>query len=188
MKKNIFLLIFVALFLMINCYTYSYDVYAAPQSNVEQTLGPDGGGSSSTTTPSTNDDNSSTSGKPAWLSSSKVSCGPVGNIPAKVPEVFSLLILLLQIGVPIILVIYGMIDLSKGVMAQKEDEIKKGQQVFIKRIIAGALVFFIVALVKLLVGVVGGDSSNKTGIVSCINCFLNGECVTATNSGDGGEA
>jgi hypothetical protein len=182
MKKNIFLLIFVALFLMINCYTYSYDVYAAPQSNVEQTLGPDGGGGSSTTTPSTNGD------KPAWLSSSKVSCGPVGNIPAKVPEVFSLLILLLQIGVPIILVIYGMIDLSKGVMAQKEDEIKKGQQVFIKRIIAGALVFFIVALVKLLVGVVGGDSSNKTGIVSCINCFLNGECVTATNSGDGGEA
>ena len=181
MKKNIFLLIFVALFLMINCYTYSYDVYANPQSNVEQTLGPDGGGGSSTTTPSTSD-------KPAWLSSSKVSCGPVGNIPAKVPEVFSLLILLLQIGVPIILVIYGMIDLSKGVMAQKEDEIKKGQQVFIKRIIAGALVFFIVALVKLLVGVVGGDSSNKTGIVSCINCFLNGECVTATNSGDGGEA
>lgn len=181
MKKNIFLLIFVALFLMINCYTYSYDVYANPQSNVEQTLGPDGGGGSSTTTPSTSD-------KPAWLSSSKVSCGPVGNIPAKVPEVFSLLILLLQIGVPILLVIYGMIDLSKGVMAQKEDEIKKGQQVFIKRIIAGALVFFIVALVKLLVGVVGGDSSNKTGIVSCINCFLNGECVTATNSGDGGEA
>lgn len=181
MKKNIFLLIFVALFLMINCYTYSYDVYANPQSNVEQTLGPDGGGGGSTTTPSTSD-------KPAWLSSSKVSCGPVGNIPAKVPEVFSLLILLLQIGVPIILVIYGMIDLSKGVMAQKEDEIKKGQQVFIKRIIAGALVFFIVALVKLLVGVVGGDSSNKTGIVSCINCFLNGECVTATNSGDGGEA
>ena len=181
MKKNIFLLIFVALFLMINCYTYSYDVYANPQGNVEQTLGPDGGGGSSTTTPSTSD-------KPAWLSSSKVSCGPVGNIPAKVPEVFSLLILLLQIGVPILLVIYGMIDLSKGVMAQKEDEIKKGQQVFIKRIIAGALVFFIVALVKLLVGVVGGDSSNKTGIVSCINCFLNGECVTATNSGDGGEA
>ena len=181
MKKNIFLLIFVALFLMINCYTYSYDVYANPQSNVEQTLGPDGGGGSSTTTPSTSD-------KPAWLSSSKVSCGPVGNIPAKVPEVFSLLILLLQIGVPILLVIYGMIDLSKGVMAQKEDEIKKGQQVFINRIIAGALVFFIVALVKLLVGVVGGDSSNKTGIVSCINCFLNGECVTATNSGDGGEA
>lgn len=181
MKKNIFLLIFVALFLMINCYTYSYDVYANPQSNVEQTLGPDGGGGSSTTTPSTSD-------KPDWLSSSKVSCGPVGNIPAKVPEVFSLLILLLQIGVPILLVIYGMIDLSKGVMAQKEDEIKKGQQVFIKRIIAGALVFFIVALVKLLVGVVGGDSSNKTGIVSCINCFLNGECVTATNSGDGGEA
>ena len=173
--------VFVALFLMINCYTYSYDVYANPQSNVEQTLGPDGGGGSSTTTPSTSD-------KPAWLSSSKVSCGPVGNIPAKVPEVFSLLILLLQIGVPILLVIYGMIDLSKGVMAQKEDEIKKGQQVFIKRIIAGALVFFIVALVKLLVGVVGGDSSNKTGIVSCINCFLNGECVTATNSGDGGEA
>ena len=133
--------------------------------------------------PSNGDSNSE---KPAWLTSNKVSCGPIGEIPEKVPEVFSLLILLFQIAVPVILVIYGMIDLSKGVMAQKEDEIKKGQQVFIKRIIAGALIFFIVALVKLLVGVVGGNASNKTGIVSCINCFLNGECVGTQSGGGGG--
>ena len=133
--------------------------------------------------PSTGDSDSE---KPAWLTSNKVSCGPIGEIPENVPEIFSLLILLFQIAVPVILVIYGMIDLSKGVMAQKEDEIKKGQQVFIKRIIAGALIFFIVALVKLLVGVVGDNTSNKAGIISCINCFLNGECVEAPSGGGGG--
>ena len=166
MKKNIFLLIFVALFLMINCYTYSYDVYANPQSNVEQTLGPDGGGGSSTTTPSTSD-------KPAWLSSSKVSCGPVGNIPAKVPEVFSLLILLLQIGVPIILVFYGMIDMAKAVMGSKEDEIKKGQQTLIKRIIAAAIVFFVFAAIKLVVSIV----SDSTDVTDCMNCFIDNQCT-----------
>lgn len=125
--------------------------------------------------------------KPDWLTSEKVSCGPVKNIPVKVPEIFSLLILLLQIAVPIILVIFGMIDLSKGVMSQKEDEIKKGQQSFIKRIIAGCLVFFIVALVKILIGAVGGDASNKEGITACLNCFLNGECTeTTTNGGNSG--
>lgn len=118
----------------------------------------------------------------SWLSSEKVSCGTVGNIPAKVPEFISLFILVMQIIVPILLIIFGSIDLAKGVMAQKEDEIKKGQQAFIKRLITGIIVFLIVAIVKVLVSVVAGGTENRKSIVDCINCFINGECTSATST------
>ena len=52
-------------------------------------------------------------------------------------------ILIIQILVPIGLIIWGMLDLGKAVIAQKDDEIKKGQQTLIKRITAAAIVFFV---------------------------------------------
>lgn len=182
MKKRNFNVIAFIMLLVLMGFAFSSPVYARLDNQFSHAQadggGSGGGGGSSTDETETTDDK-------AWLTSSKVSCGPVTNIPAKVPEIFSLLILLFEIAVPVILVIIGMIDLSKGVMSQKEDEIKKGQQTFIKRLIAGALIFFIVALVKLLVGVVGGQSGNKIGIVDCMDCFLNGECTEmGTGSSD----
>ena len=56
----------------------------------------------------------------------KVSCGNVTEIPAKIPELISFAVTMIQIAVPIILVVMGSMDLFKGITAQKEDEIKKG--------------------------------------------------------------
>ena len=64
-------------------------------------------------------------------------------IDEKIPSTVHTIVLIIKIAVPVLLVIFGSIDLLKGVIAAKEDEIKKGQQVFIKRLIAGALVFFV---------------------------------------------
>ena len=93
----------------------------------------------------------------------------------KIPNIVHTIILVIQIAVPIVLVIFGMMDLFKGIMAQKEDEVKKGQQMFIKRLITAAVVFFVIAIVKLLFGVVTSDDPNKSkNALDCINCFLNG--------------
>lgn len=113
---------------------------------------------------------------PAWLNGEKVSCGNINNIPAKGPEIVSMFILIAQIAIPVILVLLGIIDFAKGIMSQKEDEIKKGQKTFINRLIMGAVVFFVVALVKVLVGVVADNSTNRGNIISCIDCFANNEC------------
>lgn len=99
-----------------------------------------------------------------------VTCAGV-TIDQKIPDVVHTIILLLQIVVPILLVIFGMMDLMKGVMAQKEDEIKKGQQTFIKRLIAAAVVFFVIAIVKMLTNFLA-DEDNE--IMSCFNAFVNG--------------
>lgn len=69
-----------------------------------------------------------------------------------------------------LLIIFGMLDLGKAVMAQKEDEIKKGQQTFIKRLLAAAIVFFVIAIVQLLFNVISPDDS--TSIMSCIEKFV----------------
>ena len=79
---------------------------------------------------------------------------------------------LIQIIVPIILIIFGMLDLAKAIMAQKEDEIKKGQQTFIKRCIAAVIVFFVVMVVQMVVSFVSNDNDD---ISSCLKCFINGD-------------
>lgn len=91
-------------------------------------------------------------------------------LPYKLVYVIHLIILLIQFGVPLLLIIFGMLDLGKAVIASKEDEIKKGQQMFIKRLIAAVIVFFVVAVVKLVVGLAADESEN---IVGCIDKIVN---------------
>ena len=45
---------------------------------------------------------------------------------------------------------------------------------FIKRLIAGALIFFVVVIAKLLISVVADSSS--ANIIECIDCFLSNSC------------
>ena len=96
-------------------------------------------------------------------------------IDEKIPKTVSTIITLIKIAAPVILVIFGMLDLFKGIMQQKEDEIKKGQQIFIKRLISGALIFFVFSIVQFIVGFVA-DSSNRNGIMDCVQCFINYDC------------
>ena len=87
------------------------------------------------------------------------------------PYLVSTIILIIKIVVPILLIIFGMLDLGKAVVAAKEDEIKKGQHTFIKRLITAAIVFVVIQVVQLLIGFI---SSDKT-VTSCFNCFVNGK-------------
>lgn len=91
-------------------------------------------------------------------------------IDSKIPNTVHTIIVVIKIAVPVLLVIFGMLDLFKGITAGKEDEIKKGQQLFIKRLISAAIIFFVVSIVQLLVSFVAGDE----GIMTCANCFING--------------
>ena len=110
------------------------------------------------------------------LALDSVWCGGV-EIPGKLAYVISMIIKLIQFGVPLLLIIFGMLDLGKAVIASKEDEIKKGQQMFIKRLIAAVIVFFVVAVVKLVVTLASGDEmkdpvTKENTIVECIDEIL----------------
>ena len=112
------------------------------------------------------------------ITNAKVSCGSgqgmVTGIPKKIPELTSFAITVVQVAVPVILVIMGAIDLFKGITAQKEDEMKKGQQMFIKRLAVGAIIFLIVIVVKFIISIVA--DTNQANIVDCIDCFVSNAC------------
>ena len=105
-------------------------------------------------------------------------CGSLEfEFPGVFPKMVSTAILIIKIVVPILLIIFGMLDLGKAVVASKEDEIKKGQQLFIKRVISAAIVFFVIQIVQLLIGFVAADGDDKS-ITKCFNCFVNGKINT----------
>ena len=109
-----------------------------------------------------------------------VSCGDklLTDIPSMLPKIIHTIYIVLQILVPILLVIFGSLDFFKAVIASKEDEIKKGQQTFIKRLISGIIVFFVFAIVRLVISF-AGDEDSKSNIMKCASCIINNDenCV-----------
>lgn len=94
-------------------------------------------------------------------------------IDAQLSKIVKYVIVAIQIAAPVLLVVLGTIDLLKGMVSQKEDDIKQGQRIFVKRLIAGILLFFVIALVKIMIGVfANGESSD---IISCVNCIIGQE-------------
>lgn len=83
---------------------------------------------------------------------------------------------ILQIGIPIILIILGTLDLGKAVISSDDKSVKEAQSKLIKRCIYAILVFFIVTLVNLLfsmVGTIAGDDA--PGLQSWSECWSNPE-------------
>ena len=80
---------------------------------------------------------------------------------------------LIQIGIPIILIILGMLDLGKAVMASKEDEIKNAQKMLIKRCIYAIAIFFVVMIVQVVFGLLSstGDSDITSTSTSWVDCW-----------------
>ena len=94
-----------------------------------------------------------------------------GYIDGDLTNFIHTIIVIIKIATTVLLVIFGMLDLAKSVIASKEDEIKKGQQVFIKRCIAAVIVFFVFSIVQLLTGLIANEDSE---IWSCASAIMNG--------------
>ena len=80
---------------------------------------------------------------------------------------------LIQLGIPIILIILGMLDLGKAVVASKEDEIKNAQKMLIKRCIYAIAIFFVVLIVQLVFGLLSTtkDGDITSGSQSWASCW-----------------
>lgn len=82
------------------------------------------------------------------------------------------------IGVPILLIIFGMIDLGKAVIASKEDEVKKAWKAFGRRFLVAVAVFAVVwavgAVFSLVADVAGPavPGGEMTGWQACWNKII----------------
>lgn len=105
---------------------------------------------------------------------SYTSCGNgyLNQIPILLPRVISILYILIEIAVPVALVVFGMIDLFKSITAQKEEEMKKGRQMLIKRAIYAAIIFFVFLLVRIVISY----AANNNKVLDCAECFIKNVC------------
>lgn len=74
------------------------------------------------------------------------------------------------IGIPIILIILGSIDLGKAVVSSKEDEVKKAKKSFINRLLYAVAVFCVVWLVTFIfdqVAKLGLDDADTSSWKNC---------------------
>lgn len=83
------------------------------------------------------------------------------------------LIPIIQIGIPIVLILLGMFDLGKAVVASKEDEIKAAQKLLIKRVVYAVAVFFVVFLVTAVFNIVAGtqNTDDVNGTQKWTDCW-----------------
>ena len=72
-----------------------------------------------------------------------------------------------MIGIPIILIIMGSIDLGKAVLSSDDKEIKAATGRLIKRFIAAVAVFFIVWIVQLVIGWASTYSNQNSDWKDC---------------------
>lgn len=80
---------------------------------------------------------------------------------------------LIQLGIPIILIVLGMLDLGKAVIASKEDEIKNAQKMLIKRAIYAVAIFFVVLIVQVVFGLLSstGDDELESTSTTWVECW-----------------
>ncbi len=99
--------------------------------------------------------------------------GILGNsngIPKLIGDLIHYIYLGIKIVVPILLVIFAMLDLGKAITAKKEDDIKKHQGNCIKRIVTGVLVFLIAIAVEFLLGFI--EPETGTSGESPVKCAM----------------
>ena len=93
-------------------------------------------------------------------------CGDLGPVIKFAKSILTLI----QIGIPIVLIIMGTIDLGKAVLSSDEKEIKGATGKLIKRCIAAVAVFFVSTIVYLVMNLVAdanAKDSNGTGWGNC---------------------
>lgn len=77
----------------------------------------------------------------------------------------------IQIIIPIILIVWGTIDLGKAVIASDEKAVKAAQGMLIKRAIYAAAIFFIVTLVSLLMNIISKAQADDADTKSWAACW-----------------
>lgn len=90
---------------------------------------------------------------------------------------------IIKVVIPIIIILLALFDLGKAVMAGEDKEIKSAQQMLIKRLIYGVLIFFVVTIVQVVVGLVSG--SWKSESATCMACISHEkECPSQSSQVD----
>lgn len=86
---------------------------------------------------------------------------------------------IIKILIPLLLIIFGAIDMSKAVVAGDEKAIKNASSMLMTRAIAGVVIFFIPTIIDFAAGLISEWTNRKTEFENCHTCIFNvDECST----------
>ena len=95
----------------------------------------------------------------------------VGDVCATLVPIMTLIgyvIFGIKVVVPVILILVGMLDLSKAIMGKDDSEIKKAQSSLIKKIVVAVCVYLVITLVGLIMSLIYPSwDDNCAEAVSC---------------------
>lgn len=101
---------------------------------------------------------------------------------ANIWQIIGYVLLVFKIAIPVLLIIFGIIDLGKAVIASKDDEIKKSISALIKRAIASVIIFLLPTIIAFIMGIISDFKKNENDFEICRKCVTNpngeGECKT----------
>ena len=96
-------------------------------------------------------------------------------------KIIGILILVAKIIVPLLIIIYGILDFYKAMVSNDEKTTKEAFYIFARRIIAGIIVFFIPTILDVILNLVDGYDGVESNASQCQSCLLHplSECSTA---------
>ena len=90
-------------------------------------------------------------------------------IPSALATLSRNLIGLVQVMVPVIIILVGMIELVKAIMAGDEKKMDEVKPSLIKKIIAGVMIFLVIAIVKFAFGIIPSETGT---VMECVSIFV----------------
>lgn len=87
-----------------------------------------------------------------------------------------------KIAIPLLIILFGMIDLGKAVVANDDKAIKSATSSLVKRAIAGVVIFFLPVLVSFIFSIVNGFSEVKNTYDNCRACVVHPNGDTCKNA------
>lgn len=101
-----------------------------------------------------------------------IACGESEALPAALPAFSRNALTFVQVLVPVIIIVAGIIVLIKAVVNGDEKEQAKAKTSLIRKVIAGVMILLVVTIVKFVFTILGGDIESSLG---CVACFTSDE-------------
>lgn len=99
-------------------------------------------------------------------------------------RIFSVLVSISKIVIPLLIIILGMIDFGKAVVSKDDKGINKSTKVFIRRIIAGISIYFIPTIILSLFSTLEiSDIYQSKNFKKCTDCLLDTNKCELNNNG-----
>lgn len=97
---------------------------------------------------------------------------------ANIWQILGYVVVIFKIVIPLILIVLGMVDLGKAVVASKDDAINKAVSALLKRFIAAVVIFFVPTIVSAIFNALSLMSdAERTDYNICVQCVTNvGSC------------